>query len=568
MKKIILGLNSVGFNTSASLIIDNKLVSAVEEERLIREKRTRKFPIKSINYCLNKHKLCLEDLSAIAVSWNPSINLEHFNSGMSHHTGYFPSMLHSTINHIITNLKKSKINKNYLKQELTLENKKKIDIFFVNHHLSHASNYYMSPFSEASILTLDGFGEKEAMSFSYAKKNKIEKISSQNFPNSLGSFFSTFTEFCGFKPQNEEWKLMGASAYGKKSKYYRLIRNLVNLEKDSFSLNLKYFNHYLFHRPKYYNRAMCDYLGLEANKNPSKLSKDFFDIAYASQKVFEEIYLYLVNCLAKKNSTSNLVISGGSALNCVANGKILGKTRFNNLYVPPVPDDSGAGLGAAYYVSNMILNCKKKYYLNHNFLGPSYNNDEVIKKLKKYRIKYEVHKNIFSSAVKSIVKGKIIAWFQGSLEFGDRALGNRSILADPRDKNMKDKINKKIKYREDFRPFAPAILEENKGDFFEKAQSSYFMERALLVKKNKRSIIPAVTHQDGSGRLQTVNKSNNSKFYKLIKEFYKNTGVPVLLNTSFNIQGEPVVCSIEDAIKNFYLSGVDELYIENCVIKK
>ena len=243
MKKTVLGLNTVGFNTSASLIINNKLVSAVEEERLSREKRTRRFPLKAINFCLKQAKLKYEDLSAIAISWNPAINLEHFNPSMSQHSGYFPSMLHSNLNYIIKELGSENLNKDYFQQKLILKKNKKIDIYFVNHHLSHASNYFLSPFKNASILTLDGFGENECMSFYSGNGSKLKKILSQNFPHSLGSFFSTFTEFCGFKPQSEEWKLMGASAYGQNSKYYKLIRSLVYLESGGFSLNLKYFNH-------------------------------------------------------------------------------------------------------------------------------------------------------------------------------------------------------------------------------------------------------------------------------------------------------------------------------------
>ena len=298
------------------------------------------------------------------------------------------------------------------------------------------------------------------------------------------------------------------------------------------------------------------------------MNKKYFDIAYAGQKVFEDIYYHVINLLYKKNKSENLIISGGCALNCVANGKITSKTRFKNIFIPPVPDDSGAGLGAAYFVSNNILKTKQNFTMKHNYFGPNYSNKYIEKKLKKYLIKFTFHKNILEQAVQSIIEGKIIGWFQGELEFGDRALGNRSILADPRRVDIKDKINKKIKYREQFRPFAPAILEEKVSEFFEKEEKSVFMERALKIKKNKRSKIPSVTHIDGTGRLQTVNKKTNQKFYNLINEFYKMTNIPILLNTSFNIQGEPVVCSIEDALKNFYLSGLDELYIGNYLIKK
>ena len=567
MKKIILGLNSIGINTSAALIIDNKIICAVEEERLNRQKRTRKFPIKSIEFCLNKANIKIEDLSAIAISWNPTINLEKFNSNMSENLNYIPSMLHSTLNFIIRDLKKLK-NRDYFSQNLLINDNKQLPIYYVNHHLSHASNFHFSPFTNASILTLDGFGENECMSFYSGKNNKLKKILSQNFPHSLGSFYSTFTEFCGFVPQSEEWKLMGASSYGKMSNYYNLIRKLVSYKKDGFNLDLKYFNHYMFHRPHYYSSYLAEYLKIRPNLRGKNLNKSYFNIAYAAQRVFEEVYLHLINSLYKKNSSENLVLSGGCSLNCVANGKVIKNSKFKKIFIPPVPDDSGAGLGAAYYVSNKILSSKKKYIMKHNYLGPSFSDNYVEKKLKKYQIKFSFHKNIIDKAVNSILSGNIIGWFQGSLEFGDRALGNRSILADPRQLEIQDKINKKIKYREKFRPFAPAILEDKVKFFFETEENSVFMEKALKIKLNKRKLIPSVTHVDGTGRLQTVSKQSNKKFYNLIFEFYKRTNIPVLLNTSFNIQGEPIVCSVEDAIKNFYLSGLDEIYIGNFLIKK
>ena len=567
MKNIILGLNAIGINTSASLIIDNKLICAVEEERLNREKRTRKFPIRSLNYCLNKAKIKLSDLSAIAISWNPSINLEKFNSNMSNNLNYLPSILHSTVNYLV-DIDGPKKENDYFVQILKLQNKKELKIFYVNHHLSHASNFFFSPFTKASILTMDGFGENECMSMYSGNKNQIKKIFSQNFPHSLGSFYSAFTEFCGFKPQNEEWKLMGASSYGRNSKYLKLVRNLVELTKNGFNLNLNYFNHYMFHRPNYYSNLLEDLLQTKPNKEKNNLSQKFFDIAYAVQKTFEEIYQHQINILYKKNNSENLVISGGCALNCVANGKILTNSNFKRIFIPPVPDDSGAGLGAAYFISNKILNNKKKYVMGHNYLGPAFSDTQVKAKLEKYSINFSFQKDITNHAVQSILDGKIIAWFQGALEFGDRALGNRSIIADPRHPKMKDIINKKVKFREKFRPFAPAILEDKLTEFFDNPDTSYFMEKALKIKPSKRKLIPSVTHVDGTGRLQTVNKKNNKIFYNLIYKFYEKTQIPILLNTSFNIQGEPIVCSIEDALKNFYLSGLDELYIGNYVVKK
>ena len=567
MKKYILGLNSIGFNTSASLLCNNKIVAAVEEERLSRNKRTRKFPEKAIKFCLDKENIKPEDLEAIAISWNPIINLEKFDANSSSNPSYFPNILHSTINNMMKDVKN--INKEFFLQSLPLKNGKKLKIFFVNHHLSHASSFFISNFKEASVLTVDAFGENQCVGFYSANKNKIKKVFEQNFPHSLGSFYSTFTEFCGFKPKSEEWKLMGASAYGKNSSYQKKIDSLIKFEKDgNFFLNLKYFNHYMFHRPGYVNKSLENFLELKKNKINNDLKKEYFNVAFAAQKTFEKVYLNLIKNIYKKNKSKNLVLAGGTALNCVANGKVLNNTNFKNIFVPPFPDDSGAGLGAALFVNSLISKNKSQIQFKHNYLGPSYTNIEILSILKKLKLKYEMIKNISHAASSSIMSGKIIGWFQGSLEFGDRALGNRSILADPRNKSMKDKINKSIKYRENFRPFAPAVLEEKAKEFFEDYQESFFMEKTLSIKGSKRKLIPSVTHVDGSGRLQTVSKKTNPMFYNLIKSFYDKTGIPILLNTSFNVQGEPIVCSIEDAIKNFYLSGLDELYIGNFKIKK
>lgn len=562
----VLGLNTIGFNTSASLLKDGKLIGAIEEERLTRNKRTRSFPNLSIKYLLKTNNLKLKDINAVGISWNPTINLEKFDKTNSENHSYIPNILHSVPSNLMhfSNRKAFK----YFKQELSVEKNKKVPIYYINHHYCHASNFFISPFKNSSILTVDAFGEKQSVGFFKGKNNNIELIWSQEFPHSLGAFYSTFTEICGFKPQNDEWKLMGAAAYGNKNVYYNKIKNLVNLiPNGGFELNLKFFNHYMFHRPNYYNEKLLSYLKIKQNTN-EVLNKRYFNLAYASQLMFEEIYFHLINSLFKKNKNKNLVISGGSALNSLANGKVLNKTKFKKLFIPPVPDDSGAGLGAANFCFNVISKKEKRYVMSNNYLGPEFSNNEIKKILDKYKIKHQYIDNASKEAAKSISTSKIIGWFQGKMEFGDRALGNRSILADPRNKNMKSRVNNSIKYREQFRPFAPAILNEYTNDFFEDPQSSFFMERALRIKKIKRKLIPAVTHLDGTGRLQTVTKFNNQNFYNLIMEFYKLTNIPVVLNTSFNYKGEPIVCSPDDAIKTFYLSGLDELYLGNYKVIK
>ena len=565
MKKI-LGLNSIGFNTSASLIINGKIVGAVEEERLNREKRTRKFPIHSIKYLLENNNLNFHDLDDIGISWNPMINLEKYQKNFHDTNRYIPEILFSTLANFEGLIKKGK-DEDYLTQTLKIGNKK-INIFFIKHHLCHASNFFFSGFDKASILTVDAFGEKQSTGMFYSDEKKIKKIFSQDFPHSLGSFYSTFTEICGFKPQSDEWKLMGAAAYGKNNRYYKKLQNLIHLKSDgSFELDLNYFNFYNFHKPNFYNKKLLNFIGLEKNENREKLKQPYYDLAFAAQKIFEDIYFHLINNLYKKKPNQNLVISGGCALNSLANGKILKKTKFRNLYIPPVPDDSGAGLGAACYINTQI-HSKKTFRLSNNYLGPKFSNQKVEKLLKLYKLNYKKIKDVNKAAAQKISEGNIIGWFQNNLEFGDRALGNRSIIADPRDKNMKEKINRCVKYREKFRPFAPAVISEQAGRFFEIEKTSNFMEKAVKIKRIYQKLVPAVVHEDKTCRLQTVDKINNEKFYFLIKEFEKITKIPILLNTSLNYQGDPIACSPEDALKTFFLSGLDFLYINDFEIYK
>ena len=563
---VIIGLNALGFNTSACIMINGKILAAVEEERINREKKTRLFPEKSIEFCLKKANLKFRDIDHIAISWNPLINLEKFNKNISSNNSYLPNILHSSINYLIKN---KKINKENMSTNFKVDGKE-IKIHFIQHHTCHASNVFFSNYKNAAVYTVDAFGENETSTLSLYKNSKLKKINKTFFPNSLGSFYSTFTEFCGFKPQSEEWKLMGASAYFRNEKIIKKINNLVTLKKNgSFELDLNYFNHYQFHRPNYFNQKLINYIGTRPRDPYSKkMKKIYYEIAYAAQNTFEKIYFHQIKYLYKISKVKNLVIAGGCALNCLANGKIKKETGFSNIFISPVPDDSGACLGAASYLFKIILNKKNKVKLSNYYLGPSFNSTEVKKTLNKYQISYTISNNPEKSAATDIANGKVIAWFQGGLEFGDRALGNRSILADPRNPKIKDIVNLKIKFREKFRPFAPSIIENQAQNYFEDFQKSEYMELALKFKSSRKKIIPGVVHVDGTGRLQTVNLKYNQRFYKLIKEFQKISGEPMVLNTSFNVQGEPMVCSIDDAIKNFYLSGLDKLFICDIEITK
>jgi carbamoyltransferase len=566
LSNLILGINSTGFNTASCLIKNGKLISAVEEERIIREKRTRKFPIESIKYNLLKADASFDQLNTIAISWNPAINLEAHNLAQSERSRFLGEIFYSVPSHLLK-LSKNKVG-DISEQQIELSNKSKIKIIYIKHHICHAANYFVSPFDEAAIMTVDAFGETNSTTFSIGKKNKIKNIWHQDFPHSLGGFYSTFTEFLGFKPQNDEWKLMGASSYGDPKRYLGKIRQLVNLNNNGFELDLTYFNFYQFHRPNRFTTKLSKLLGIKPNISGVPLKDYYYDLAASAQVVFEDIYIHLLRLLKKKTNLDKVVISGGSALNCVANGKILNTTGFKKIFVPPFPDDSGCSIGAAFYVRNQLMNKKKKFYLRTNYLGPAYSDLEIERILIDYKISYKKSKNITKEVANLISEGKIIGWFQGGIEFGDRALGNRSILADPRDSTMKDKVNKTVKYREEFRPFAPAILAEQVNKYFEKADYTPFMEKTYIIKKNQRKKIPAVVHVDGSGRLQTVSKDINPIFYKLISEFEKISKIPIILNTSFNLKGEPIVCSPVDAIRTFFSSGLDYLTLGSFLIKK
>ena len=566
MSSYILGINSAGFNTASCLIKDGELVSGVEEERIIREKRTRKFPTQSIKYNLSSAGIAFDQLSTIAISWNPAINLEAHNLAQSETSRFLGEIFYNVPSHLLK-ISESQAGE-ISEQQIELSNKSKIRIIYVKHHLCHAANYFVSPFNEAAIMTVDAFGETNSTTFSVGKKNKIKNIWHQDFPHSLGGFYSTFTEFLGFKPQSDEWKLMGASSYGDPKRYLSKIRKLISLNKNGFELDLSYFNFYQFHRPGRYTTKLSDLLGIKPNIPGLALKNCYYDLAASVQVVFEDTYIHLLKILKQKSNLKNVVISGGSALNCVANGKVLSATGFKEIFIPPFPDDSGCSIGAAFYVHNQLMNKKKNFYLKTNYLGPAYSDLEIEKVLIDYKINYKKFTNITKEVANLISKGKIIGWFQGGVEFGDRALGNRSILADPRDSSMKDKVNKTVKFREEFRPFAPAILEEQVSKFFDKASLTPFMEKTYLIKKKQRKKIPAVVHVDGSGRLQTVSKNNNPIFYKLISEFEKISKIPIILNTSFNIKGEPIVCSPTDAIRTFFSSGLDCLALGSFLIEK
>ncbi len=562
----ILGIQAFFPDSSACLIENGKILSAVQEERLTRNKRTRVFPFKSIDYCLSKNKLTLKDIDAIAIPVNAAIYLENFDSAHSAQLRYRGELWYSILSNLMASSKSQLLAKE-ASQHVAMIDGTKINVHFIEHHLAHAAiGFYPSSFKEAAILSIDGFGEKDCMLFGHGKGTQIKTLFKQEFPHSLGCFYLAITEFLGFQPNSDEWKVMGASSYGDAKVYYKRLRDLFTLNGDGFELDLSYFNFYQFHRPLSYSPKLSKVLG-DPRKNGEKITKRHYDIAAAAQKVTEDILFYLVKRLHQKTKLSHLCYSGGVAMNSVANGKILQNTPFKNIYIPFAPDDTGASIGAALYVAHQYKK-KARVLLSGNYLGPNYSDVEIETELKKFGVSYKRSRDVTKEAAEAIARGEIVGWFQGGLEFGDRALGNRSILADPRRAEMKDIVNNKIKFREEFRPFAPSTLEEYTNEYFENADYTPFMEKVFIVKKSKQKSIPAVVHVDGSGRLQSVRKTTNPKYYALIKHFQKLTGIPVVLNTSFNLKGEPMVGSPKDAVRTFYTCGMNVLFIGSFVIRK
>ena len=563
----ILGLNAVGLNTAATLVCDGQVVFAAEEERLIREKRTRQFPLHAIREALKVAGLRLEDLDRVAVGWNPAINLEAFNPAQSQRPRFLGELFYSVPNHLMT----LKQDRTPLLSRQTVEflDGSRLDVSYVTHHLAHASSFFCSPFDQAAIMTIDAFGERQCVLFAVGEGERLRTVWSQDFPHSLGAFYSTMTEYLGFRAQSDEWKVMGASAYGDPGRFEGRLRDLVRLKDDGgFELDLLHFNHYQFPRSHRYTERLRAELGLEPNEPGRPLTQDYYDLAAAAQRVTEDVYFHLLNQLHARTGVSNLVVAGGVAFNSVANGKIRQRTPFTQVFVPPVPDDSGVSLGAALYVCHQLEGRPREYVMTSNYLGPGYSDAEIQDTLAKFKVRHRVVPNPAAGAAALVEAGKIVGWFQGRLEFGDRALGNRSILADPRDASMKDRVNDTVKYREPFRPFAPSILIDEVGKFFVDAVPTPFMENVFPIRPEKHALIPAVTHVDGTGRLHTVSREQNPLYFELIEEFRRLTGVPVVLNTSFNLNGEPIVCSPQDALRTFFSSGLDALVMGNCLVEK
>jgi len=565
----IIGVGPEVWVSSAALLKDGVIVAGAAEERFNRQKGSRKFPYGAIRYCLNETKCTIEDVDYIAVGWNPGIHLRAYNYRFSDASRWRAEYLSSIPNHVLQLRADKRVE--YVEQKF-IHPKGNTKIIYVTHHLAHAANaFYLSPYKEAAILTVDGRGEDESMSFAVGKDNKITELKTLALPHSLGLVYTSITQFLGFEPHVDEWKVMALASYGKRNNTeYKKMKKILSLQSGGlFEFDLSYFSYHLYDKTTLYSPKMNSLFG-EPRKPGDAITKRHQEISAALQQITEEVLEHMLKWLAKETGQKNLVVGGGVFMNSVFNGKILLHTPFEKVFISSCPDDSGISIGAAAYVYHDILGLPRMKPQEHNYYGPEFSDTEINEVIKKYKLNATHRTDVEKYAASLLSEGKIIGWFQGKMEFGQRALGNRSILADPRRADMKDLVNHSIKYRENFRPFAPSILEEKVSQYFECGPKDrvHFMERVYLIRPEKRSVIPAVTHVDGSGRLQTVSKKYNPRYHKLISEFEKLTNVPVVLNTSFNLKGEAIVCTPTDAIRTFISSGLDALVMGNYVLEK
>ncbi len=589
----ILGISCFYHDAAAALLKDGKLVAAAEEERFTRIKHDFSFPEKAIDFCLRNEGLCGKDLDYVVFYEKPFHKFERILMTIFQS---FPRSWKVFTEAMLAWLGDKLWLKNLIKTKVGVDENK---ILFSEHHLSHAASaFYASPFEEAAILTVDGVGEWTTAAMGLGKNTDIKLFKEIKFPHSLGLLYSTFTAFLGFKVNNGEYKVMGMAPYGQPKYVEKIYDNLVKVASDgSFWLNMDYFSyHYseektfnskferLFGQPRdpglkfftsktrfpsYYGSKPDNYRQL------CRQNENYADVAASIQRVTEEILLKLAISLYKETGMKNLCLAGGVGLNSKANGRILMETPFNQLFIQPAAGDSGGALGAALYVYHGLLGKPRTFVLEHAYWGKEYSEREIKEFLKKNNINYEYlakEEELTTRIVDEIMAGKVIGLFQGRFEWGPRALGNRSILADPRREEMKDIVNLKIKFREPFRPFAPVILEEEAESFFAANDfvNQFPVRYMLLVlpwKEEKADKMRAVNHL-GTARLQTIREEWNPRYYQIIKKFGQATGAPVLLNTSFNLKGEPIVNSPLDAFTTFRRSGLDLLVLEKFIIKK
>lgn len=588
-KTYILGISCFYHDSAAALICDGKILAAAQEERFSRIKHDQSFPKEAISFCFRFAGISKDDLSLVVFYEKPFIK---FHRLLDTYLKYAPCGIKSFLKSMPLWIKEKIFLKDILDKNLQV----KCPVIFCGHHESHAASaFYPSPFEKSAILTVDGVGEWTTVSFGVGLGNDIRMMYELKFPHSLGLLYSAFTYYLGFKVNSGEYKVMGLAPYGEPKYYDLIMNNLIDLKDDgSFRLNMRFFNYCtgLTMTNKKFNKLF----GSNPRKSNEKIEQRHMDLAASVQKVTEEVISNMANHVKNVIKEDNLCLAGGVALNCVANGKILREGKFKNIWVQPAATDSGGALGAAlvgwykYLKKERVVGDAGKDSQKGSYLGPEFSDDEIENFLKEKSIVYQKYDNsmLIEKTVEAIINGNVIGWFQNRMEFGPRALGARSIIADPRRLDMQSKLNLKIKFRESFRPFAPSVLLDHAKDFFDiNNQSPYMLfvypvsdkkRHDIVIEdeklqgierlKLKRSDVPAITHLDYSARVQTVSREDNFIYYDLIKSFYDKTNCPLIINTSFNVRGEPICCSPNDAYNCFIRTEMDYLVMGSFIIKK
>ncbi|MEI8345716.1 MAG: carbamoyltransferase C-terminal domain-containing protein, partial [Candidatus Omnitrophota bacterium] len=540
-------------DSAACLVIDGQVVFAVEEERLVRKKHIGAFPERSIRECLSFANLRLADIDAVTFFWKPWLSYAHMPLFLLKYLHRMPSLwkesrewtMEENLGMLHYFGPMMRLNKQVAGLFPEQVDRLRYRFHYIEHHLCHAASaFFCSPFEEAAIMTVDGGGEWKTSLLAHGAGNRIRQISWVNIPHSLGAFYQSISKYLGFSLITGPGKLMGLASYGNRnSSAYEQIKKLVRLRPDgTFRLDLSYFSYHYTRRDCGMSRKFIRRFGPPVAQ-PGHWTQEQLDVAAAVQRVTEDVFLHMARFLHRRTGLQRLTIAGGVGLNSVANGRILKETPFKEIFIQPAAGDSGSSMGSALWHYHEVLGFPRQHVMKDAFLGPGFNDDEIEAQIKSTNLPYIKTGRYAEIAAALLARGLIFGWFQGRLEFGPRALGNRSILASPCFAQMKDTLNARVKFRESFRPFAPIVLEEACGRFFDCATPSPFMLLVYQVLETQRSRIPAVTHIDGSARIQTVSQSENPQMWGLIREFEKVTGVPVILNTSFNIKGEPIVCT-------------------------
>ena len=558
----ILGLSYGYHDAAACLVRDGIPLAAAEEERFSRIKHDARFPARAAAYCLNYCGIKSDAIDAIAFYEKPAKKLERVLQIGKHYSRHPNRNLINQLSHAII----SGLN---VEDEIREAFDYCGPIYYSEHHLSHASaTFFSSPFEDAAILTLDGVGEWATTAEFYGAAGRIEARREIRYPHSLGLFYSAITSHLGFDVNEDEYKVMGLASYGSRT-YRACFDDLITINDDgSFSLNLKYFS-FMYDAGRMYSDDLEVLLG-PARRKGEPIDQRHRDIASSLQGAIEEAVVALARSIHPRSGSKNLCLAGGVAQNCVANTKLLTDSGFDNIFIQPAPGDSGAAMGAALWASHQVLNHPRRITEHSALLGPEYSDDEILGELAKFNLKFERlnEDDLCAKVAAMIANDLIVGWFQGRMEFGPRALGGRSILANSTSPHMKDILNSRVKFREEFRPFAPAVIEEATSQYFDMSRHSSFMLFTPKVLSHRRAEIPAVTHVDGTARVQTVSKYHQPLFHQLISSFGQITGTPIVINTSFNIRGEAIVCTPEDAIKCFLGTDIDFLAIGSFLVSK